>query len=126
MKRPSSHGIVVAVVDATTLLGRDLRSVLSERAFPASSVLLFHSGDDEGLVTEDDEGAAYVAPLAPDALETARIAFLCGDAADTARFLSRRRLLGREAQQRRGIFILEDKAYHRPENGGPLLLVASG
>jgi aspartate-semialdehyde dehydrogenase len=91
MKRPSSHGIVVAVVDATTLLGRDLRSVLSERAFPASSVLLFHSGDDEGLVTEDDEGAAFVAPLAPDALETARIAFLCGDAADTARFLSRRR-----------------------------------
>ena len=91
MKRPSSHGIVVAVVDATTLLGRDLRSVLSERAFPASSVLLFHSGDHEGLVTEDDEGAAFVAPLAPDALETARIAFLCGDAADTARFLSRRR-----------------------------------
>ena len=86
----SPHGLVVALADPTTLLGRDVRAVLSERGFPSSKILLFHSAGEEGRVTGDDDGAAFVAPLTPDALETADVAFLCGNAAGTSRFLASR------------------------------------
>ncbi len=92
MTRSSApRGLTVAVVDPTTLLGRDVRAVLRERAFPASRLLLFQStATDTGLLTTDEDEAAFVAPLVPDALESVRIAFLCGDAADSDRFLARR------------------------------------
>jgi aspartate-semialdehyde dehydrogenase len=86
-----SPSFPVAIVEPTTLLGRDLRAALTERKFPASRIHLFHQAPDEsGLLTEDDDEVAFVAPLTPDALETSRIAFLCGNAADTARFLATR------------------------------------
>ena len=84
-------GIAVALVEPTTLLGRDVRAVLTERKFPASRVHLFHQeADDTGLLTTDDDEVAFVAPLTRDALETSRIAFLCGGAAETASFLATR------------------------------------
>ena len=43
-----------------------------------------------GLLAADDDEVALVAPLTHDALETSRIAFLCGGAAETARFLATR------------------------------------
>ena len=89
--RAASPSFPVAIVEPTTLLGRDVRAVLTERKFPASRVHLFHqAGGDTGLLTADDDEAAFVAPLTPDALETSRIAFLCGGAAETARFLETR------------------------------------
>ena len=84
------RGLAVAIVDPTTLLGRDVKAVLSERGFPASRVLLFQTQSQDGLITSDDAEAAFVAPITSDALETARVAFFCGNALDTARFLSRR------------------------------------
>ncbi|MFI5120683.1 MAG: hypothetical protein ACHQM4_09730 [Thermoanaerobaculia bacterium] len=84
-------GLVVALVEPTTLLGRDVRAVLTERKFPASRVHLFHqAAGDTGLLAADDDEVAFVAPLTHDALETSRIAFLCGSAAGTARFLATR------------------------------------
>lgn len=81
---------MVAISDPSTLLGRDVRAVLSERSYPFSKILLFHTAGEEGLVTGDDEGAAYVAPLTPDALDTVDVAFLCGSAEGTSRFLASR------------------------------------
>lgn len=90
-KARSGPGLGVAIVDPTTLLGRDVRSILEERGFPASHVALFQSEQaEEGLLTEDDGEAAFVAPLTSNALEDSRIAFLCGRAADTSRFLATR------------------------------------
>ena len=89
-KAASPRGIVVAIVDPTTLLGRDVKAVLSERGFPASHVLLFQTRSEDGLLTSDDEEAVFVAPMTPDALESSKIAFLCGQAADTGLFLSQR------------------------------------
>ena len=81
----------VAIVEPTTLLGRDVRAALAERKFPASRVHLFHQApDDTGLLTAKDDDVAFVAPLTHDALQTSRIAFLCGSAADTSRFLATR------------------------------------
>ena len=89
--RPPAPGIGVALVEPTTLLGRDVRAVLTERAFPASRVHLFHqSGGSGGVLAAEDDEVAFIAPLTNDAFETCRIAFLCGRADETARFLATR------------------------------------
>lgn len=85
-------GLSVALVEPTTLLGRDLKAVLAERRFPAVNVHLFHqAAGDAGILTADDDEAEFVAPLAPDSLETCAVAFFCGRAADTAKFLAARK-----------------------------------
>ncbi|MFI5197090.1 MAG: hypothetical protein ACHQJD_00580 [Thermoanaerobaculia bacterium] len=87
-ERPS---LPVAIVEPTTLLGRDVRAALAERKFPASRVHLFHqAAGDTGLLAAYEDEVAFVAPLTPDALETCRIAFLCGSANEMARFLATR------------------------------------
>lgn len=84
-------GLSVALVEPTTLLGRDVKAVLKERGFPAAKVHFFHQTPQAGgLLTADDDEVAFVAPLTPDALETCQIAFLCGSPADTERFLATR------------------------------------
>lgn len=81
----------VALVEPTTLLGRDVRAVLTERRFPASRIHLFHQKPDgAGVLGSDEDEVAFIAPLTKDALETIRIAFLCGGSEETARFLSER------------------------------------
>lgn len=87
-----THGVSVALVEPTTLLGRDVKAVLKERGFPAAKIHLFHQTPRPGgILTADDDEVAFVAPLTPDALETCQIAFLCGSPADTERFLATRR-----------------------------------
>ncbi len=88
---PPPSGLSVALVEPTTLLGRDVRAVLKERGFPASKISLFHQTPQPGgILTEEDDEVAFIAPLTKDALETCRIAFLCGSADETARFLATR------------------------------------
>ena len=85
------NGVPVALVAPGSLLGRDIRAVLKERSFPVSALHLFHTqGGADGILTEDNDEAAFMAPLVPDALETSRIAFFCGKPEDTARFLAAR------------------------------------
>jgi len=84
-------GLSVGLVEPTTLLGRDVKAVLKERGFPAAKIHLFHQTPQPGgILTADDDEVAFVAQLTPDALETCQIAFLCGSAADTERFLATR------------------------------------
>ncbi len=65
--------------------------MLRERSFPSSRLHLFHTSDSaSGLLTDDDGEAALASPLEPDGLGGCQIAFLCGPADATARFLSRR------------------------------------
>ena len=91
-KAEPGTGLVVALVEPTTLLGRDVRAVLTERKFPASHVSLFHQAEaDAGLLTAVDDEVAFVAPLTSDALESSRIAFFCGSASETSRFLATRK-----------------------------------
>ncbi len=91
-KAAPGTGLVVALVEPTTLLGRDVRAVLTERKFPASHLSLFHQAEaDAGLLTAVDDEVAFVAPLTSDALETSRIAFFCGNASTTTRFLATRK-----------------------------------
>ncbi len=87
----AESGLTVALVEPTSLLGRDVKAILKERAFPARKVLLFRTGPSgEGVVTADEDEAVFVAPLAPDALEGSRVAFLCGPPGPIARFVAKR------------------------------------
>jgi aspartate-semialdehyde dehydrogenase len=87
----SVSGLPIALVEPTSLLGRDVKAALKERAFPASKIHLFHQASQEGgILAEDDDEVAFVAPLTPDALEPCAVAFLCGPADGTARFLATR------------------------------------
>lgn len=78
MTRP--WGMKVAVVEPTTLLGKDVRAVLSERSFPAAKTLLFHAASvrEAILAAGDEEDTEIVAPLENDSLEGCQVAFLCG------------------------------------------------
>jgi aspartate-semialdehyde dehydrogenase len=85
------RGLDVALVDPTTLLGRDVKSVLEERGFPVRKLHLFHTGDPgSGLITDTGDEPAFVAPLETSGLEGCQVAFLCGPPEPTSRFLSRR------------------------------------
>jgi aspartate-semialdehyde dehydrogenase len=87
----SGSPIPVGLVEPTTLLGRDVRAVLTERAFPFSRVHLFHqAGGPGGVLAAQDDEVEFIAPLTKDALEPCRVAFLCGSADETARFLATR------------------------------------
>jgi len=84
-------GLSVAVVDPATLAGRDVKAILRERGFPAARLRFFHTGDPaSGFLTEDDGEASLASPLEPDGLEGFHLAFLCGPAEATTRFLARR------------------------------------
>lgn len=84
-------GLHVALIEPTSLLGRDVRAVLEEKSFPIAKLHLLHAGvQKEGRLTRDDDEALYVAPLTVDSLELCQIAFLCGGSERTASFLSSR------------------------------------
>lgn len=85
------RGLVAALVDPGTLVGRDVKAVLAERPLPVTTLHLFHStGGESGFLSREDDEAAYVAPLEPDSLETCQLAFLCGPREANARFLAGR------------------------------------
>ena len=120
-------GLSVGLVEPTTLLGRDVKAVLKERGFPAAKIHLFHQTPQPGgILTADDDEVAFVAQLTPDALETCQIAFLCGSAADTERFLATRTdsclaidLSG--ARHEGALAVPSDEGAPRPLPGGNVL-----
>jgi hypothetical protein len=87
----AERGLIVALVEPASLIGRDVRAILKERGFPARKVLLFYASPaGEGVVAADDDGVVFIAPLDADALDTSRVAFLCGPPGPIARFVAKR------------------------------------
>lgn len=84
-------GLSIALLDPGSLLARDVRALLQERAFPAVRTDLFHTRPGSSGLLADDEGeAAYVAPVQADSLSGCTFAFACGEPADLEAFLARR------------------------------------
>ncbi|MEO6324597.1 MAG: hypothetical protein ABIT01_11550 [Thermoanaerobaculia bacterium] len=83
-------GARVAIVEPTSLLGRDVKSALEEKAFPIARLELFHTQGTTGTLTRDDEEALYVAPLVADSLDDCDVAFFCGKPEQTESFLKTR------------------------------------
>ncbi|MGO9588667.1 MAG: Asd/ArgC dimerization domain-containing protein [Candidatus Acidiferrales bacterium] len=84
---PSGHGILhrVAIVGASSLLGKELKQVLEDRNFPASDVILLDESVMAGTLTEAAGEPTFIRALEEDSFEGARFVFFAGTPADAER-----------------------------------------
>jgi aspartate-semialdehyde dehydrogenase len=84
---PSGHGTLhrVAIVGASSLLGKELKQVLEERHFPASDVILLDESVMAGTLTEAAGEPTFIRALEEDSFEGARFVFFAGTPADAER-----------------------------------------
>jgi aspartate-semialdehyde dehydrogenase len=69
----------VAIVGASSLLGKELKRVLEDRNFPATEIVLLDESHAAGTLTEAGGEATFIQPLDADSLEGARFAFFAGN-----------------------------------------------
>jgi aspartate-semialdehyde dehydrogenase len=74
----------VAIVGASSLLGKELKRVLEDRNFPSSEIILLDTSDAAGTLTEAGGEPTFIRTLEEDSFEQARFAFFAGSAADAA------------------------------------------
>ncbi|HTX16793.1 MAG TPA: hypothetical protein VMD77_15940, partial [Candidatus Baltobacteraceae bacterium] len=74
---PSGHGILhrVAIVGASSLLGKELKQVLEDRNFPASDIILLDESVMAGTLTEAAGEPTFIRALEEDSFEGARFVF---------------------------------------------------
>jgi aspartate-semialdehyde dehydrogenase len=75
----------VAIVVASSLLGKELKQVLEDRNFPVSEIVLLDESVVAGTLTEAGGEATFIRSLEEDSFERARFVFFAGTAADAAR-----------------------------------------
>jgi aspartate-semialdehyde dehydrogenase len=75
----STAGYRLGIINPTTLVGNEIKTILRERAFPFSKIaLLDASGRAEGALTDIGDEAAIVAPVAQEGLGGLDLVFFCG------------------------------------------------
>jgi aspartate-semialdehyde dehydrogenase len=84
---PSRLGSVcrVAIVGASSLLGKELKQVLEDRNFPASDIVLLDESVMAGTLTKAGGEATFIRALEEDSFEAAEFVFFAGSAADAER-----------------------------------------
>jgi aspartate-semialdehyde dehydrogenase len=84
---PSGRGTLyrVAIVGASSLLGKELKLVLEDRHFPASDVILLDESVMAGTLTEAAGEPTFIRALEEDSFEGARFVFFAGTPADAER-----------------------------------------
>jgi len=75
----------IAIVGASSLLGKELKQVLEDRNFPASDTILLDESVVAGTLTEAAGEATFIRALEEDSFESAQFAFFAGSAADAER-----------------------------------------
>jgi aspartate-semialdehyde dehydrogenase len=80
---PSHHR--VAIVGASSLLGKELKQVLEDRRFPATDVVLLDEGVMAGTLTEAAGEPTFIRVLEEDSFEGAHLVFFAGSASEAAR-----------------------------------------
>ena len=79
---------LVAVVGGDTMLGREIRQLLSEaNPVPRIQLIAAAAPDTEAVLSEQDEEPVVMVPLSAESLEHSRAAFLAGSAASARRAL---------------------------------------
>jgi aspartate-semialdehyde dehydrogenase len=84
---PSSSGKLprIAIVGASSLLGKDLKQTLENRNFPASDIVLLDDTLMAGTLTEAGGEPTFIRALDEDSFEGADFVFFCGTGADAER-----------------------------------------
>ena len=81
MKSANSHR--VAIVGASSLLGKELKEVLEDRHFPAVDIHLLDASVMAGTLTEAGGEPTFIREIDEDSFEGAAFVFFAGSAADT-------------------------------------------
>lgn len=81
-----SHGTKIAFFGPTTLLAREIRSLLETRGFPTSGVKLFGI-EDKGALGDYRGEALVVTSPDEESIVGLDIAFMCGGSSETSRYL---------------------------------------
>jgi aspartate-semialdehyde dehydrogenase len=90
MHPKSSAGYRLGIINPLTLVGNEIKSILRERAFPYAKLALLDSiGEAAGALTEVDQQAAVVAPIAQEGLDDLDVVFFCGPAAANQEWIAR-------------------------------------
>ena len=78
--RPKSPaGYRLGIVNPTTLVGNEIKTILREHAIPYAKVaLLDSSGKDAGALTEIGDEPAIVTPISNVELDDLDLVFFCG------------------------------------------------
>lgn len=83
MPSKSGNSYRVAIVGASSLLGKELKQVLEDRRFPAIDVDLLDTSVMAGTLTEAAGEPTFIRTIDEDSFEGVRFAFFTGSAADT-------------------------------------------
>jgi len=84
---PSGPAVLhrVAIVGASSLLGKELKQVLEDRNFPSSDIVLLDESVMAGTLTEAAGEPTFIRALDQDSFEGARFVFFAGTPADAER-----------------------------------------
>ncbi len=89
-RRSPADGYRVAIVNPTTLVGRELAAILDERRFPSARIALIDdTGAAEGALTEVGGSAMVVTEASPDSFAGLDVVFFCGPAEKNAPWIAR-------------------------------------
>lgn len=89
-RRSPSDGYRVGIVNPTTLVAKELASILEERHFPAArTVLIDATGKAEGVLTEVGGAASVVIGASAEAFDDLDLVFFCGSGEKNAPWISR-------------------------------------
>jgi len=79
MTQPNATKLKVAIVGASTLKGREVKTVLNERKFPVSKMVLMDSDEDLGRVSEFDGEPVFSFTINESSFEFLDLVFFAGD-----------------------------------------------
>ena len=83
-------GFRIGIVNSMTLVGNEIKSILSEHSFPFDKVVLLDStGAETGALTEVGDSPAVVVAVSDDELEDCDLVFFCGPAEKNAEWIQR-------------------------------------
>jgi aspartate-semialdehyde dehydrogenase len=68
----------IAIAGASTLLGRELKEVLSESPLAAADFVLLDEADAQGQLDQVGDEITFIQPIGPDAFDHADFTFFCG------------------------------------------------
>jgi aspartate-semialdehyde dehydrogenase len=89
------EGLRIGIVNPTTLVGREIKSILQERGVPYAHIELIDTGGQAaGTLTQLADEAAVVSPASEDSFEGLELVFFCGPAKANAPWITRHRDFG--------------------------------
>jgi len=86
-KKRDKKGCKVAIVQSTTLKGKEVKQVLTEQGFSTSSLKLLDIEEYKGKLTHFAGEAKVVLGIEKDSFAGVEIAFFCGSSEDTKKYL---------------------------------------